>query len=546
MRVLKIQLNKLFFSLEELVKRYKRSRLRKIMRGYSILKESGQMDKIPLVKQAITEHCLELNRKVFSSVVMGAGAEWGEIIVRQYLLIRIGGQDLNRALLIASASTKGKVVFPMPGVWREVLTQHGFSVAKYRSAFLWQIYLFAHILHGMQQIVRIAFTGLSAEKKNGPVPNPYAFFVELSSGNLPKKIHGSHSYDVVSWYLQWYGRNKEIVNICHNVADTLPVIIGNISVHALQGQLPALTEYNALVKFVVWGLKASVISSFDCFRGRWWHALLLNQAAMAAQVRLLPDSSLAREYLFHNSNWIYRPLWTYEAVRKGSDVLLYFYSTNCESFKRSDGYPQVPFGWKAINWPRYIVWDQYQADFVRRAAGKECNISVVGEIWFSDTAMAVQKLPEGSVAVFDVQPVRSSFYVTLGADIEYYTPATAIQFLEDIQVVLHENNCLLALKRKRNIGKLAHAQYRSYIDKLGCMNNYVAVDPDVSASLLVQECKAVISMPYTSTALLGRNLGKPSIYYDPTGLLQKDDRAAHGIEIVQGRTELATWLKGIL
>jgi hypothetical protein len=49
-------------------------------------------------------------------------------------------------------------------------------------------------------------------------------------------------------------------------------------------------------------------------------------------------------------------------------------------------------------------------------------------------------------------------------------------------------------------------------------------------------------MPFTSTALIARNMGKPSIYYDPTGNLQKDDRAAHGIPIVSGVSELETWL----
>ena len=49
-------------------------------------------------------------------------------------------------------------------------------------------------------------------------------------------------------------------------------------------------------------------------------------------------------------------------------------------------------------------------------------------------------------------------------------------------------------------------------------------------------------MPFTSTALIARELGKPTCYYDPTGLVQKDDRAAHGIEIVSGREELAHWL----
>ena len=53
-------------------------------------------------------------------------------------------------------------------------------------------------------------------------------------------------------------------------------------------------------------------------------------------------------------------------------------------------------------------------------------------------------------------------------------------------------------------------------------------------------------MPFTSTALLGRDLGKPSVYYDPYGMVQKDDRAAHGIEILIGSRELSEWLSSVL
>jgi polysaccharide biosynthesis PFTS motif protein len=37
-------------------------------------------------------------------------------------------------------------------------------------------------------------------------------------------------------------------------------------------------------------------------------------------------------------------------------------------------------------------------------------------------------------------------------------------------------------------------------------------------------------------------MNKPSVYYDPLGLCQKGDRAAHGIEILQGKNELESWI----
>jgi polysaccharide biosynthesis PFTS motif protein len=57
---------------------------------------------------------------------------------------------------------------------------------------------------------------------------------------------------------------------------------------------------------------------------------------------------------------------------------------------------------------------------------------------------------------------------------------------------------------------------------------FFSIEPDISAIRVIKKSYAVISMPFTSTALLGKQLGKSSIYYDPSGMVQKDDRAAHG------------------
>ncbi len=73
----------------------------------------------------------------------------------------------------------------------------------------------------------------------------------------------------------------------------------------------------------------------------------------------------------------------------------------------------------------------------------------------------------------------------------------------------------------------------------------ITIDPETSAYKLIEKCSAVISMPFTSTALIARELGKPSCFYDPTGLIEHDDRAAHGIPIMIGRVELQAWLEAV-
>lgn len=512
------------------------------MRAQLSLKRSGNLDRIAQVKQALTEQHLNLTGREFSPLLMGRSIELGETVVRQYLLVRCGGLNLNQALLSALGKKDGSVVFYLPKEWRNILTQHGFKVAHIRSGILWQLYICAAWMYGALQIARIAFAGMTSRQNADIKQKRPVCFVDLGPGNLPRQIDGSQSHDVISWYLQWPGRAPGIEAVRHTVRNAQPVRVNGIEVMPAGHVLPGLGSVRTTIRYALWGMCASTIAAFDCLRGRWWHALLLNQAALAAQVRALPAEALARQYLFHNSGWMYRPLWTYEAERRGSEILFYFYSTNCESFKRPEGYPPLSYGWKAMTWSRYLVWDEYQADFVRRAAGAQANISIVGPIWFQSSAAEMPRLEKPGVAIFDVTPFRHSRYCILGLDYEFYIPETSKAFLADVAGAAHRPDVVMLWKRKRKIGAMAHPQYRHFAERLSEQDHVVLVDPEISALRVIESSCAVISMPFTSTALIAKAMGKPSVYYDPTGRLQRDDRAAHGIPILSGAEELNAWL----
>lgn len=531
----------------DLLQRRGRRRLRRVMRGYRYLKESNQLGRITAVKEALTNTKINQCERRASKLIFGARHGNAELIIRQYLLIRVGGLNLNKALLYALGKPGSDVVHPLPPEWRTVIEQHGFKVARIRSALAWYGYVVLLLVYGtasialqlvgsVKEIIRPTFRGTGK----------FAYFNALTAGNLPQPCKDGRSHDIVSWYQQWLWRVSELDTLCHGVKGVAPGVVGGVPVVSIPSAIPPLTQIDALARFIGWSVAASALALIDLVRGRWWHALMLGEASFAATISAHEPNRLARDYLFHNSGWIYRPLWTYEAEKHGSRITFYFYSTNCEPFNRPDGYPKLTYGWQAMNWPHYLVWDEYQADFVRRAVGERANISVVGPIWFHTSAVEMHALPTRTVAVFDVQPVRDAFYNTLGIDFDYYTPKTANQFLSDIYKVLEDVDCILALKRKRKIGKLSHPAYRKYIEKLEELPNFVAVDPDISAWRLIEDSIAVVSMPFTSTALLGRELNKPSIYYDPGRVLQKDDRAAHGIEILCGPDELRGWLSTVL
>jgi len=521
----------------------KRAFLRAVIRGYRHLKNSGKLNRIWLLKDELTRHDLGINLEKVSTYIFGNnGVKSSEIIIRQYLLNRFCGLELNKALLYSLGKEDAKVIYPLPQVWRKILNSHEFKISNFRCALLWQLYVFWYFGYGVMRILKISLQGFI--KPSSENYGQYVYFDSLTESNFPSSRKSGKN--IFSWYSQWSEKKEDIQIFRHSVKnlDSQPAF-NEVKIEFQESPIPSLVGAALRLKYLRWGLQASLIAFLDMFRGRWWHAILLNQAAMMSQVVHIKSNLLAREYLFHNSGWIYRPLWTYEAESRGSAISFYFYSTNCENFLKVNEKASVYYGFRAMSWPKYLVWDVRQAKFIEEVIGVQSNISIVGEIWFLNGHQLNSSIPQNSVAVFDVQPVRDSFYSTLGLDREYITPNIAIAFLSDVADTINSNNKTFVFKIKREIGKLAHPKYRFYLQKLAASNNFIRIDSKVSAVDIIAKSSAVISMPFTSTALLGRAAGKPSIYYDPAGLIQKNDPAAHGIPIISGRKELHAWLSSI-
>ena len=71
-----------------------------------------------------------------------------------------------------------------------------------------------------------------------------------------------------------------------------------------------------------------------------------------------------QKYLFHNSFWFYRPLWTYETELHGSKTVLYFYSAN--SYGMNFGKLKTPhaYGFKLMRWNLVYVWNDFQKKYL--------------------------------------------------------------------------------------------------------------------------------------------------------------------------------------
>jgi polysaccharide biosynthesis PFTS motif protein len=521
------------------------ARQRAMMRGYQISKKNDNLGLITRLKDELTNFSFRSITESSSILFFGSANAIGDTIIKQYLLSRIGSYNLNSELLRNLGTHNSSFSYPFPKEWLRVIEKYGFKINYTKSFLLWNTFLFKSIFFGGFRLfneIRLSIIEILSTKRESQ--GSYVYFDTLVSGNIPKNNSNSKSYDIISWFLEWEGRNHEILEICHSVKDVDKNFKKSSQlIRYLPRVILPINRPFQLINYTLWGVKVTTLALIELIRGNWWNCLIFPETIYAGLVKRQSIGSLANEYYFHNSSWLYRPLWTYEAEKFGSKVIFYFYSTNAESFKLKEGYEIQANSWQLLTWNNFLVWDKYQKEFIERYAKKINEVLVVGPIWFSDNIDEDIPFDPNSVAVFDVQPQRDFLYQKLAIESEYYIPSVANQFLLDISKVLSEIEVKFIFKRKRNIGNKVHIEYKSFIDKLSKEGLLLEINPEISAYKIIKNCKAVISMPFTSTAIIAKELGKKSIYYDPSGIIQKDDRAAHGIPVVTGIEELKNWFE---
>ena len=68
------------------------------------------------------------------------------------------------------------------------------------------------------------------------------------------------------------------------------------------------------------------------------------------------------------------------------------------------------------------------------------------------------------------------------------------------------------------------------------------IDDKVSADRLIQSADIIVSKPFSTTALIAKNINKPSIFFDPTSMIWNLDPALRDIPILSNKTQLKSYI----
>lgn len=530
---------------EQILTRFRNRRIMKIMRGEALLKREGKQDKISLINEIICNQ--EINQRVDAVPKLNISSLEIELPYRQFLLVKFGGYNLT-PLLLKNIGTKGRHgnIYPIPRSWRKIISEHGILVNNTLSDIFWQLRLFHYGTTNTLRVIKILIS--KCEHPKSIWSSNFAVFF-----SIPKQIsvmdgEALNAYHVLSDVpqVECFSQNRLIVAEGSFQNSKLENCYGNqvIFTKSFWSSILTLSEKIkltfALLLLLYTSLKYALCGNLTNF-------LFIREIFLAQLVTRFENKFISKSFYFNNAAYIYRPFWTHFIDKPNDQVTMYFHSSNIQQFskvkaKKPD---RMHFGYKTMNWPRYLVWDKSQASFLEQI-NRYKQIEIVGPIEFGGKEVPKNIMPSKVLALFDVPPVRKSAYSSLAPEFDYYTYENGKKFIEDVVKAASKFNYIIAYKTKRPSSKISHKGYESFVRKLGLDNeNFIMIDPSVAASSIIKNSELVISMPFTSTALLGKKWLKESIYYNPTSMLEEFEPGSASISVLHGVNQLEKYIQTI-
>lgn len=273
------------------------------------------------------------------------------------------------------------------------------------------------------------------------------------------------------------------------------------------------------------------------------------EIAQALRVEKVERHNLPQLAFFSEADGVKRPLWTYSAESLGVQIIVLFatlYSTPSTNKELVSSIVDDALSlYIGASWNNYWVVDEIQRDSLLQFTKlDESSFRIVGVPWRTDVKMPKEFGSRKRIAVFDYESHTDFYNFSSIVDVGYFDNTKELQFLAQIVKLAEIYDIDILHKRKRPIySKFILPEYRDLIRILNKSNNYYQVLERTSPHQVIANCHAVLSLPFTTTAFIGMELGIKTLFYDPIGLINPNDQALHNIPLLRGYRELSTWFE---
>lgn len=443
---------------------------------------------------------------------------------------------LRNSKIRKAFESKKTVWIPIPKAWLDEVESFGIKINKKKSLLIFYFLVCASLIRG----ILFYLTILSSKSKKINIPNNKRihFIYDLKNHCLPPEKN-KKTFDFVSWFILRYLKKNKGYVIAHNnknikLTEHLKVNVKYLNPFAISEKL------SKRLTFCKSGLNIIFIASLEIFQGKWWTALLLPDLLKGLIVRI---NNFKNCKIYINNGITFKPIWMYEAEAKNCEIYFYFTSTNNSPIKTHNKNCLESAGWKTMRFKKFLIWHKNQSRFISKVNQCRFRTKVVGPIWMYDSikAQSIKSFNKKSIAIFDIAPKKIEIRNSFIANNNYISEGNCIKFLSDILKTAALFNLIVYLKPKRSFQWNSHDNSKTYCEFLKAATETKKlhiVDVKTSPQRIISKVNAIFSFPFTSTGIIAKSMGKPSFYYDPTGLISNSDRSAFNVPILSNRYAL--------
>ena len=520
-------------------------------RGYEFMLSSNALYTVRKLIRSICEYEYnkanqESQKQIFKNLKVADLAFFNAQCDTSYLLTSFA---FNRA--VANYYGSGtNFIFPLNKEWQSIFAEYGIVTNRNACSFLWKSYRGITIVKSSVTYFKFFLTTILEKLRKSKKINikntgsANVYFYDISERNLPSLTNNIYEKNIVTWYKKIVLKNNKI-NVHHNVInfgnkDNIALGYKFTYNKSLFFQANISTELKNLFWWLYFFLKNIVNSSI-----RIYFLVNFNEILKAKRVNNLNNNLELKSIVFNNSIGSIKPLWAVLLERSDVRIDYCFYACYAEPVDIEGNLPIDGF-WAIATWENYYVVDEYQKNQLQnQLIHKPSGIIFETIPWWTDSNAIIPLMNKKTICLFDTILHKHLYIPGPINQYGWYKSEVAILYLQTVLEVARNLDISVYYKFKRIRDKnIRNKEHWNYIQKalVDYKDTIFLIDDKVSADRLIQSADIIVSKPFSTTALIAKNINKPSIFFDPTSMIWNLDPALRDIPILSNKTQLKSYI----
>lgn len=461
----------------------------------------------------------------------------------------------NRAISFYYAKSS-LFVFPIKKGWKPIFETHGIKINVPVSRILWKMFILAFTVRNLFKLVKNFLFGLFVFKSEsahaGKNPKHESiYFPNLGKSNISFDAENHKKLNFVNWYTQNVASDN-FGNVYHNVADLEGGrVVGEVRTKVL-GCYHDKLFFDISFRDCIKNLGVALFFIFKfCYKRDEFLLALFNLGGCIDAVNAISHlkSTNLKTVVFNNSAGSIKPLWAVGLERNNILIDYCFYATHAEAldeqkYRKTDGL------WLLSSWSRFVVFDELQKQELQAQISSQANIRIAKVLpWWSDINFEIPDLDKPTISLFD-SALHNQVYIRSPLNqLGWGSPEIALTYLRVVLELAEENNFKVYYKNKRTRSiQLRNDEHFDGVKSLLAKykDSVIEIDETVAPIRIIEKSFLSISKPFSTTAVLAESLGKPSVYFDPTGKISTSDTSARGSTVLKNKQELNDFIESLL